>query len=71
MVSINNDDIPEVDERFSVQLQSPSGGSRIGGSGAVVITILTNDDAHGMIRFAQVLTINTEQSSILLYILSA
>lgn len=54
-VLINNDNIPEIDETFTVALQSPSGGSRIGDDGAVSITILTNDEAHGQIRFAQVL----------------
>lgn len=55
-VNITNDLIPEVDETFMVALQSPTGGSRVGPNGAVNITILTNDAAHGQIRFAPVCT---------------
>ncbi len=54
-VRIVNDDIPEVDESFSVVLSNPVGGASIGDNGAVTMVILTNDDAHGLIGFAEVL----------------
>lgn len=53
-MSINNDGVPEINELFSAQLEAPSGGSRIGQTGAVNVTILTNDEAHGQIRFSPV-----------------
>lgn len=53
-VRVVNDEIPEIDESFTIQLSSPVGGARIGTNRAVTTTILTNDDAHGLIGFADV-----------------
>ena len=51
-VAISNDNIPEVDETFGVELSMPSGGARLGNQASVAMTILTNDDAHGLIGFS-------------------
>lgn len=53
-VNIIDDDIPEVQEYFQVGLKNPKGGAEIGFGGQVTIIIPTNDDAHGVIGFAQV-----------------
>lgn len=50
-VAVFNDDVPEVDEDFSVALSMPSGGARLGQQTSVTMTILTNDDAHGVVGF--------------------
>uniref|UniRef100_A0A672JI01 Adhesion G-protein coupled receptor V1 n=1 Tax=Salarias fasciatus TaxID=181472 RepID=A0A672JI01_SALFA len=52
-VNIIDDDIPEVEERFHVTLKNPKGGAEIGFGGRVTITVPANDDAHGVIGFAQ------------------
>uniref|UniRef100_A0A3Q2PRU9 Adhesion G-protein coupled receptor V1 n=1 Tax=Fundulus heteroclitus TaxID=8078 RepID=A0A3Q2PRU9_FUNHE len=52
-VNIIDDDIPEVEELFVVQLKNPKGGAEIGFGGQVTIIVPTNDDAHGVIGFAQ------------------
>ncbi|XP_040899032.1 adhesion G-protein coupled receptor V1 [Toxotes jaculatrix] len=52
-VNIIDDDIPEVQEYFQVSLKNPKGGAEIGFGGQVKITVPTNDDAHGVIGFAQ------------------
>lgn len=49
-----NDAIPEVDEAFQLQLRNVMGGARLGQQSSVAVTILTNDDAHGLIGFADV-----------------
>ena len=55
-VRIANDDIPEIGESFSVRLVDEVGGARIEPSrGSITIEILTNDDAHGRIGFAEVI----------------
>ena len=54
VVEVVNDDVPEVDEVFSVQLQEPVGGARLGEQNSADIAILTNDGAHGFIGFALV-----------------
>lgn len=53
-VNILDDDTPEVDENFKVSLKNPKGGAEIGFGGQVTVIIPTNDDAHGVIGFAQV-----------------
>lgn len=53
-VNIIDDDTPEVQEYFRVSLKNPKGGAEIGFGGQVTIIVPTNDDAHGVIRFAQV-----------------
>uniref|UniRef100_A0A8C3XBP1 Adhesion G-protein coupled receptor V1 n=1 Tax=Catagonus wagneri TaxID=51154 RepID=A0A8C3XBP1_9CETA len=52
-VNILDDIVPEEDESFRVQLKNPKGGAEIGINGHVKITILSNDDAYGVVGFAQ------------------
>lgn len=51
-VAIYDDDLAEVDEDFAVGLSSPTGGARLGEQSSVAMTILTNDNAHGLIGFS-------------------
>lgn len=53
-VVILSDDIPEDTENFSVSLISPTGGAELGPAANVIVTILANDDAYGIIEFALV-----------------
>uniref|UniRef100_A0A3P8WCF8 Adhesion G-protein coupled receptor V1 n=1 Tax=Cynoglossus semilaevis TaxID=244447 RepID=A0A3P8WCF8_CYNSE len=52
-VNVIDDDIPEVQESFQVNLKNPKGGAEIGFGGQVTIIVPTNDDAHGIIGFAE------------------
>ncbi|KAI9527782.1 Adhesion G-protein coupled receptor V1 [Dissostichus eleginoides] len=52
-VNIVDDDIPEEQEYFQVSLKNPKGGAEIGFGGQVTVIVPTNDDAHGVIGFAQ------------------
>ncbi|XP_077943744.1 adhesion G-protein coupled receptor V1 [Gasterosteus aculeatus] len=52
-VNIIDDDIPEEQEYFHVSLKNPKGGAEIGFGGHVTVFVPTNDDAHGVIGFAQ------------------
>lgn len=54
-VNILDDTVPEEEESFRVQLKNPKGGAEIGINGYVKITILSNDDAYGVVGFAQVM----------------
>ena len=54
VVEVINDLIPEVNEAFSLQLMDLVGGARLGAQSVATVTILTNDDAHGLIGFAAV-----------------
>lgn len=56
MVELLEDDIPEVLEAFRVSLSSPTGGATLGETNSIVVVILTNDNAHGIIGFAPVST---------------
>ncbi|XP_030832667.1 adhesion G-protein coupled receptor V1 isoform X3 [Strongylocentrotus purpuratus] len=51
-VSLLDDIIPEDDQTFSVYLSSPSNGAELGFQSQVAVTIISNDDAHGIIGFA-------------------
>ncbi|KAL2779432.1 adhesion G-protein coupled receptor V1 precursor [Daubentonia madagascariensis] len=53
VVNILDDIVPEEEESFKVQLRNPKGGAEIGINGSVTITILSNDDAYGIVAFAQ------------------
>lgn len=53
-VNILDDDVPEVQEYFRVILKNPKGGAEIGFGGQVTVIVPPNDDAHGVIGFAQV-----------------
>lgn len=55
-VNVIDDDIPEEQEYFHVALKHPKGGAEIGFSGQVTIIVPANDDAHGVIGFAEVIT---------------
>uniref|UniRef100_K7FWY2 Adhesion G protein-coupled receptor V1 n=1 Tax=Pelodiscus sinensis TaxID=13735 RepID=K7FWY2_PELSI len=52
-VNILDDIIPEEEEFFTVRLKNPKGGAEIGASGYVNVIIPSNDNAHGVIAFAQ------------------
>ncbi|KAI4876542.1 hypothetical protein NFI96_002228 [Prochilodus magdalenae] len=52
-VNIINDDAPEEEERFRLTLKNPKGGAEIGFRGQVTVVIPANDDAYGIIGFAQ------------------
>uniref|UniRef100_A0A669EYL3 Adhesion G-protein coupled receptor V1 n=1 Tax=Oreochromis niloticus TaxID=8128 RepID=A0A669EYL3_ORENI len=52
-VNLIDDDIPEVQEQFLVRLKNPKGGAEIGFGGQVKVIVPTNDDAYGVIGFAQ------------------
>eukprot|EP00118_Oscarella_pearsei_P022727 m.265821 g.265821 ORF g.265821 m.265821 type:complete len:6112 (+) comp40493_c2_seq23:779-19114(+) len=55
LVGIVNDTTPEINETFTVELSSLTGGARFAsGGGNLTVDILTNDDAHGLISFASV-----------------
>ncbi|XP_068103893.1 adhesion G-protein coupled receptor V1 [Hyperolius riggenbachi] len=50
-VIINDDDIPEGDEMFQLILTNPSRGLELGLNTTATITILANDDGHGILSF--------------------
>ncbi|XP_030367415.1 adhesion G-protein coupled receptor V1 [Strigops habroptila] len=52
-VNILDDIIPEEEECFKVWLKNPKGGAEIGVHGFVNIIIPSNDNAYGVIAFAQ------------------
>ncbi|NWI09710.1 GPR98 protein, partial [Crypturellus soui] len=52
-VNILDDLIPEEEENFRVLLKNPKGGAEIGAHGVVKIIIPSNDNAYGVIAFAQ------------------
>ncbi|XP_045141134.1 adhesion G-protein coupled receptor V1 [Echinops telfairi] len=54
VVNILDDVLPEEEESFRVQLKNPKGGAEIGIDSYVKITINSNDDAYGIIAFAQI-----------------
>lgn len=45
---------PENTESFFVTLTNPKGGATIGPKNKITVNILSNDNAHGIIEFAQV-----------------
>ncbi|MBN3308256.1 GPR98 protein, partial [Amia calva] len=50
-VLIFNDDLPEGDEKFQLILVNPSFGLELGDNTTATVTILANDDGHGIISF--------------------
>ncbi|XP_026067280.1 adhesion G-protein coupled receptor V1 [Carassius auratus] len=52
-VNVIDDDVPEEEEHFRVSLKNPKGGAEIGFGGQVTLFIPANDDAYGIIGFAQ------------------
>lgn len=57
-MNIIDDDVPEEQEYFHVALKHPKGGAEIGFGGRMTIVVPANDDAHGVIGFAEVTTEN-------------
>ncbi|XP_072038274.1 adhesion G-protein coupled receptor V1-like [Amphiura filiformis] len=55
-LQIFEDDTPEDDESFELILNNPQGGLVIGQPDRAIVTILANDDAYGIISFAQPIT---------------
>lgn len=55
-VNVIDDDLPEEQEYFRVALKNPKGGAEIGFGGQVTVIVPANDDAHGVIGFAEVIT---------------
>lgn len=53
-VVVINDAEPEDLETFYVELVNPRFGADIGTQRELAISILTNDNAHGVIQFAKV-----------------
>ena len=54
IVTILEDDIPETLEAFQVFLSVPTGGAQLGANNSMIVGIRTNDNAHGIVGFAQV-----------------
>ena len=54
MVEIIDDSTPELDETFTVSLSDPTGGAVLGAQSSLSVTVLTNDDAYGLIGFSEV-----------------
>ncbi|XP_039203978.1 adhesion G-protein coupled receptor V1 isoform X8 [Crotalus tigris] len=52
-INIFDDTVPEEEESFRVWLKNSKGGAEIGPNGYVTIVIPSNDDAHGVVAFAQ------------------
>ena len=52
-VAIYDDDIPEVDENFTISLTDARGGARLGPQTSVGVVIQSNDDAHGVVGFTE------------------
>uniref|UniRef100_A0A8C4S4U8 Adhesion G-protein coupled receptor V1 n=1 Tax=Erpetoichthys calabaricus TaxID=27687 RepID=A0A8C4S4U8_ERPCA len=52
-VNIIEDNLPEEEESFRVQLKNPKGGAEIGLNGFVTVIIPPNDNAYGVVAFAQ------------------
>ncbi|XP_053330924.1 adhesion G-protein coupled receptor V1 [Spea bombifrons] len=50
-ININDDDIPEGDESFQLILANPSHGLELGANTTATVTILANDDGHGVLSF--------------------
>ena len=54
MLGIFNDAVPEIDENFDLRLANPTGGVVLGTRQSVTVNVLNNDNAHGLIGFAEV-----------------
>jgi G-protein coupled receptor 98 len=52
MIDIVNDAIPELDEVFTVELESATDGAQIGNQNVITVTILANDDINGVFSFS-------------------
>ena len=54
MVEIIDDSTPELDEEFNILLSDPTGGAVLGTQSSLPVTVLTNDDAYGLVGFSEV-----------------
>lgn len=54
-VAVLEDELPENTETFFVSLSNPQGGAEIGPDNEVTVNILANDNAYGIIEFAEVM----------------
>ena len=54
VLGIFNDAVPEIDENFDLRLANPTGGVVLGTRQSVTVNVLNNDNAHGLIGFAEV-----------------
>ena len=54
VLGIFNDAVPEIDENFDLRLANPTGGVVLGTRQSVIVNVLNNDNAHGLIGFAEV-----------------
>lgn len=53
-MEVLEDFLPENTETFFVTLVNPTGGATIGPKNKISVNILSNDNAHGIIEFAEV-----------------
>ena len=53
---IKDDNIAEGNETFFVRITKVSGGGEVGTPSEAELTILANDDAHGIVGFVEVFT---------------
>ena len=53
-MEILDDDVPEDTETLYVELSSPHQGALLGENTRVAVNVLSNDNGHGVIRFAEV-----------------
>ena len=51
-ITLINNDIPEPDKTFSVQLANPRAGAAVGPGSRAVVTIDASDGAYGIYQFA-------------------
>ena len=61
MAEIVDESTPELDEEFIIALSYPTGGAVLGTQNSLTVTILTNDDAHGLVGFSEVSTPHTHK----------
>jgi G-protein coupled receptor 98 len=52
-IALINDTLPEISENFSMKIANVQGGARLGSQDSIVVNILTNDNAHGLIGFTK------------------
>ncbi|XP_014662998.1 PREDICTED: G-protein coupled receptor 98-like isoform X2 [Priapulus caudatus] len=52
-VGIVDDTRPEGDEQFIIRITDPGGGSVVGPQNRITVTVLSNDDAHGVVEFSE------------------
>lgn len=68
-VEVLEDFLPENTETFFVTLVNPTGGATIGPKNKISVNILSNDNAHGIIEFAEVWILQNNMNEIEPYIL--